>query len=91
VGHHDGDERGQGVHVPADATSDVDHVAVQQAVVVGRRAQPGPRHDRDGRGNQPLRAVRLVLGRMAVDVSAHRVRCVHHVPRGHQFCVLHDD
>jgi len=34
VGHHDGDERGQGVHVSADATDDVNHVAVQQTVAV---------------------------------------------------------
>jgi len=39
VGHHDGDERGQGVFVPADTAGDVNHVAVQQTVAVRRLAR----------------------------------------------------
>lgn len=90
VGHHDGDERGQGVHVLADTAADVNHVAVQQAVAVRRHERAGPRHDRNGRGYTSS-AVRLVLGRLAVHVRAHRVFRVHHVPLGHQFRVLHND
>jgi len=89
VGYHDSDERGQGVHVPADAAGDVDHVAVLQTVAVGRLVRPGPRHDGDGRGHA-AGAVSLVLGQMAVHVRPHRVRCVHYVPFGHGFRVLHD-
>jgi len=38
VGHRDGDERGQGVHVLAGSAVDVDRVAVQQAIAVAYHA-----------------------------------------------------
>lgn len=87
MGHHDGDERGQGVHVPAGAAGDVDRLAVQQTIADRRGERAGP-----GRGRRHATvagAVRPVLGGVAVHVRAHRVRRVHHVPRRHRLRVLH--
>jgi len=79
VGYHDGDERGQGVHVPVDAAAHVGLVAVEQAVAVGHHARVGPRHVRYGRSSRATVTFRLVLSSVAGHVRAHRVFRVHHV------------
>lgn len=75
MGHHDGDERSQSVHLLADAAGDVDRLAVQQAIA-DARARP----DRRRRHASVAGAVRPVLGGVAVHVRAHRVHRIHHVP-----------
>jgi len=86
MGHHNGDERGQGAHVSADTTGDVSHVAMLQAdvdlpVLQARRNHPVGR-------DRTAEIVRVELGHVAKSDDFRRVVHILDVSRLYVFRVF---